>query len=132
MGFSIFPPAYFGHLIPCRTCGSRQPSGSVLKRFLSILSDLILDSGVDPQIGGTQHVYVCFYLRTGHALPLVPYLARFLGPTIRRHRRFFAIHRHVSAHLALCKRTSRRAPDFARRVPRLPVRTIMSSAVSVL
>src|SRR5437016_2789802 len=49
MGFSIFPPAYFGHLIPCRTCGSRQPSGSVLKRFLSIFSDLILDSSIDPR-----------------------------------------------------------------------------------
>src|SRR6266436_6340834 len=47
MGFSIFPPAYFGHLIRCRTCESRQPSGSVLKRFLSIFSDLILDSSVD-------------------------------------------------------------------------------------
>lgn len=45
----FFRPAYFGHLIPCRTCGSRQPSGSVLKPVLSIFSDLILDSSVDPR-----------------------------------------------------------------------------------
>src|SRR6266404_4808382 len=47
MGFSIAPSTYFNYLNPCRTCESRQPSGSVLNRFLSIFSDLIFDSSVD-------------------------------------------------------------------------------------
>src|SRR5258708_21606272 len=47
MGFSIAPSTYFNYLNPCRTCESRQPSGSVLNRFLSIFRDLIFDSSVD-------------------------------------------------------------------------------------
>src|SRR5467141_5193708 len=47
LGFSISPPTYFNYWNPCRTCESRQPSGSVLNRFLSIFSDLIFDSSVD-------------------------------------------------------------------------------------
>src|SRR5439155_816939 len=40
-------PRLFSHLIPCRTRESPQLSRFVLKRFLSIFSNLIFDSSVD-------------------------------------------------------------------------------------
>ena len=84
------------------------------------------------QIGGTQHVYVCFFLRTGHVLPLVPLPRSFPRPDHQKTQTVF-LRSIVMPRLPLG--TLQNGHHVWRQIspgvcPPLPVRSIMSCAVS--